>query len=482
MWVPRPKAHGLAEKKTSRTLTAVILAAGKGKRLKSSTPKVLHPVCGKPALWHVLNAALAARPTKIVVVVGHGGDDVRGAVKSWGIMPAPVFVEQTEQLGTGHAVLMAEKAVGRSDEVLIANGDFDPVRPEDVRALVSLHRRRKATASLISTVLDEPGGYGRIVREDGRLVDVIEGIDASAEVRRIREVGTNWIVFRRDILFATLPILDRNNRQHEYYVNRAISVILHKGERVEVLTADTGGTLGLNSRGGLAAVERVIRTRINADHLANGVTLIDPNTTYIDIDVKIGADTVIRPNTFLEGATKIGAGCDIGPSSRLVDSTVGDGAVVTFAVVLKSKLGKDTSVGPYARLRPGCELATGARAGAFVDLKAAKIGRNSKVAHLAYVGDAVIGEGVNVGAGAVTVNYDGYKKQVTIIQDGASIGSDTMLIAPITVGKDATTGAGSVITKDVPAGSLAVERGEQREVPGYRKKKDAANRQKMEGK
>ncbi|MEA2522263.1 MAG: bifunctional UDP-N-acetylglucosamine pyrophosphorylase / glucosamine-phosphate N-acetyltransferase, partial [Actinomycetota bacterium] len=207
----------MAEKKTSRTLTAVILAAGKGKRLKSSTPKVLHPVCGKPALWYVLRAARAARPTKIVVVIGHGGDDVREAVKSWRITPPPVFVEQPEQLGTGHAVLAAEKAVGKSDEVLIANGDFDPVRPEDVRSLVSLHRRRKATASLISTVLDEPGGYGRIVREDGRVTDVIEGIDASAEVRRIREVGTNWIVFRRDILFATLPILDRNNRQREYY-------------------------------------------------------------------------------------------------------------------------------------------------------------------------------------------------------------------------------------------------------------------------
>lgn len=472
----------MAEQKTSRSLTAVILAAGKGKRLKSSTPKVLHPVCGKPALWHVLQAVLAARPSKIVVVVGHGGDDVRDAVKSWGITPVPVFVEQTEQLGTGHAVLVAQRAVGKADEVLIANGDFDPVRAEDVRALVSLHRRRKATASLISTVLAEPGGYGRIVREDGRVTDVMEGIDASAEIRRIREVGTNWIVFQRNILFATLPILDTNNRQREYYVNRAISVILKKGERVEVLTADTGGTLGLNSRGGLAAVERVVRDRINAGHLAHGVTLIDPNTTYIDVGVKIGADTVIRPNTFLEGATKIGAGCDIGPSSRVVDSTVADGAVVTFAVVLKSKLGKDTSVGPYARLRPGCELAAGARAGAFVDLKAAKIGRNSKVAHLAYVGDAVIGEGVNVGAGVVTVNYDGYKKQVTTIKDGARIGSDTMLIAPITVGKDATTGAGSVITKDVPAGSLAVERGEQRVVPGYRKKKDAANRQKMEGK
>jgi len=471
----------LAEKKTSRSLTAVILAAGKGKRLKSSTPKVLHPICGKPALWHVLNAARAARPTKIVVVVGHGGDAVRNAVKSWGITPAPVFVEQTEQLGTGHAVLVAEKAVGRSTDVLVLGGDYDPVTGDHVRRLMSTHRRTKSVATILTTEVADPGGYGRILRTGDRLDRIVEHADATPAQRAIHEVWLLVSAFRREDLFRALPAVGRENRQREYYLNEIFPILMDKGERISAVEVDTGGAMGLNSRGGLAAVERVVRDRINGAHLANGVTLIDPNTTYIDVDVKIGADTVIRPNTFLEGSTKIGGGCDIGPSSRVVDSTVDDGATVTFAVVLSSKLGKNTSVGPYARLRPGCELATGARAGAFVDLKAAKIGRDSKVAHLAYVGDAVIGADVNIGAGTVTVNYDGYKKQVTTIKDGARVGSATMLVAPITVGKDATTGAGSVITKDVPAGSLAVERGEQRNVPGYRKKKDAEHRRTRQG-
>jgi bifunctional UDP-N-acetylglucosamine pyrophosphorylase/glucosamine-1-phosphate N-acetyltransferase len=471
----------LAEKKTSRTLTAVILAAGKGKRLKSSTPKVLHPICGKPALWHVLNAARAARPTKIVVVIGHGGDAVREAVKTWGITPAPVFVEQTEQLGTGHAVLAAEKAVGRSTDVLVLGGDYDPVTGEHVRRLMSTHRRTKSAATILTTEVADPGGYGRILRAGDRLERIVEQADATPAQRAIHEVWLLVSAFRREDLYRALPAVGRENRQREYYLNEIFPILMDKGERVSAVQVDTGGAMGLNSRGGLAAVERVVRDRINAAHLANGVTLIDPNTIYIDVDVKIGADTVIRPNTFLEGATKIGAGCDIGPSSRVVDSTVGDGATVTFAVVLGSKLGKHTSVGPYARLRPGCELAVGARAGAFVDLKAAKIGRDSKVAHLAYVGDAVIGADVNIGAGTVTVNYDGYKKQVTTIEDRARVGSATMLVAPVTVGRDATTGAGSVITKDVPAGSLAVERGEQRNVPGYRQKKDAEHRRTRQG-
>jgi bifunctional UDP-N-acetylglucosamine pyrophosphorylase / glucosamine-1-phosphate N-acetyltransferase len=481
MCVPRPKAHGLAEKKTSRTLTAVILAAGKGKRLKSSTPKVLHPICGKPALWHVLNAARAARPTKIVVVIGHGGDAVRDVVKSWGITPAPIFVEQTEQLGTGHAVLAAEKAVGRSTDVLVLGGDYDPVTGDHIRELMATHRRTKGAATILTTEVADPGGYGRILRDGNRLERIVEHADATAAQRSIHEVWLLVSAFRREDLYRTLPAVGRENRQREYYLNEVFPILLEKGERVSVVQVDTGGAMGLNSRGGLAAVERVVRARINATHLANGVTLIDPEATYIDMDVKIGADTVIRPNTYLEGKTKIGTACDIGPSTRIVDSAVGDRATVTFAVVLGSKLGKDTSVGPYARLRPGCEFASGARAGAFVDLKAVKIGRNSKVPHLAYVGNAVLGADVNIGAGTVTVNYDGYEKHITTSKDGARVGSDTMLVAPVTVGKDANTGAGSVITKDVPAGSLAVERGEQRNIRGYRRKKDAEHRRTRQG-
>jgi bifunctional UDP-N-acetylglucosamine pyrophosphorylase / glucosamine-1-phosphate N-acetyltransferase len=456
-----------------RSLALVVLAAGRGKRLKSALPKVLHPICGKPALWHVLQAGMAAKPSKIVIVVGHGADDVKAAVSAWGLSPKPVFVEQAEQLGTGHAVLVAEKAVGRAGNVLIANGDFDPASPQDIKTLVASHRRSSSAASVISTELDRPGGYGRVVRDGGKLTGIVEHADATTAERAIREVSTNWMVFRRSDLFAALPLLDRENRQAEYYLNRVIPILLDKGEKVSVRQADTGGTLGLNSRGGLAAVERVIRERINDLHMSNGVTLIDPATTYIDMGVSIGPDTVVQPLTFLQGDTVVGRGCKIGPSTRIVDSVVGDRSEVTFSVVLGSTIGRDALIGPFARLRPGCRLADGTKAGAFVDVKNSSIGKGSKVPHLSYVGDASIGEGVNVGAGTVTVNFDGLNKHVTKIEDGASIGSDTMLIAPVRVGKNAVTGAGSVITRDVPAGALAVERGEQRNIAGYRERKAA---------
>jgi len=459
-----------------RSLAVVVLAAGKGKRLKSAIPKVLHPICGKPALWHVLQLARAARPKKIVVVVGHGADDVRAAVRSWGLEPAPVFVEQSEQLGTGHAVLAAERAVGRVDDVLVLGGDFDPVTERDVRSLLRTHRRSGAAVTLASTELDEPGGYGRVVREGSRLVEIVEDVDASPHVRAIREVSIVLFAFRRTALFSVLPELDRKNRQREYYLNRTVPLLLERGEKAAVVRVDTGGVMGLNSRDGLAAVERVVRRRINDAHLASGVTLIDPVATYIDVGVWIGRDTVIRPNTFLEGDTKIGAACEIGPSARIVDSAVGDRSEVSFAVVIGSTIGRDVTVGPFVRMRPGTVMRDRSKAGAFVDLKASTIGEGSKVPHLSYVGDTEMGRDVNVGAATVTVNFDGWEKHRTVIEDGASIGSDTMLIAPVRVGKGAATGAGSVITKDVPAGALAVERSEQRTVPGYRARKEAERR------
>jgi bifunctional UDP-N-acetylglucosamine pyrophosphorylase/glucosamine-1-phosphate N-acetyltransferase len=415
-------------------------------------------------------------PDKIVIVVGHGAEDVREAVASWKLKPKPVFVEQSKQLGTAHAVLAARSAVGRVGDVLVANGDFDPVRRDDVRALVRHHRRADATVTIASTELFHPGTYQRIVRDGGRVIDVIEGTDASAQVRRINEVGTNWMVFERGPLFDALPKVRRNNRQREYYLNDAVTILLRDGLRVDAIVCDTGGTLGLNSRGGLAAVTEVIRRRINERHLDAGVTLIDPAAAYIDVDVRIGPDTTIHPNTYLEGATGVGAGCEIGPSSVLRDSTVGDGSEVTFSVVTGSAIGRDAHVGPFARLRDGVVLADGATIGNFVEAKSTRMGRGSKAKHLTYLGDAEIGDDVNVGAGTVTVNYDGYRKHATRIDDGASIGSDTMLVAPIQIGRDATTGAGSVITKDVPPGALAVERGEQRTISGYRDRKDAEHR------
>jgi bifunctional UDP-N-acetylglucosamine pyrophosphorylase / glucosamine-1-phosphate N-acetyltransferase len=468
----------LATTKTTRTdtLTAVILAAGKGKRLRSARPKVLHPICGKPALWHVLRVAAGAKPAKIVIVVGHGADDVRQAVASWGITPKPVFVEQPEQLGTAHAVAAAEKAVGRSAHVLVLGGDYDPITADDVNALVRAHRRAKAAATIATAEVDDPGGYGRVIRDGDRLVEIVEHADATPAQRAINEVWLLATVFRREDLFRTLPAVDAENRQREYYLNDVFPIMLDKGESIAAITVDTGGVMGLNSRGGLAAVTRVVRRRINEAHMAKGVTLLDPGTTYIDVGVTIGAETTIGPNTTIEGETRIGKDCRIGPNVQIADTTIGNGATIRFAVVEGATLKRNVTVGPFARIRPGTTLADNVIVGSYVEVKNAEIGTGSKVPHLSYVGDATVGKRTNIGAANVTANWDGYRKHRTTIGDDVRTGSDTIMVAPVAIGDGAVTGAGSVISKDVPAGALGVERTEQRVVKGYRKRKDAEHR------
>ena len=463
----------MPKKTSSPSLAAVVLAAGEGKRLKSASQKVLHPICGRPALWYVLQNVKAARPSRIVVVVHHDGDAVREAVRSWGIRPEPVFVEQGKPFGTGHAVMVAEDAVGRAREVLVVGGDYDPATPEHVRELLRVHRRTKSAATILTTEVAEPGGYARIVRDGTALVQIVEGSDAPPALRRVKEISLLLFAFRREDLFRALPLVGRENVQREYYLNEVFPILMEKGERVSAVKVDTGGAMGINSRRGLAETVRVVRERINGKHMERGVTIVDPGTTFVDVDVRIGADTVVHPMTFLEGPTRIGAGCEIGPSTRIADSRVEDGAIVQFSVVREARIGPRATVGPFAHVRPGTVLAEGAKAGAFVEIKASKVGEGAKVPHLSYVGDAEVGKGANVGAGTVTVNYDGYRKHRTQIGEDARIGSDTMLVAPVRVGDGAVTGAGSVITKDVPAGALAVERSEQRVVKGYRKRKDA---------
>ena len=408
-----------------------------------------------------------------MIVVHHGADEVRDAVRSWNVAPSPVFVEQGEALGTGHAVLAAEKAIGRASEVLVVGGDYDPVEPADVRALLATHRRTRSAATILTADVARPGGYARIEREGSRLIRIVEGFDAPPALRRINEVSLLVFAFRRADLFRALPLVGRENTQREYYLNEVFPILQDKGERVSVVKVDTGGAMGINSRGGLAETTRVVRERINAAHLENGVTIVDPATTYIDVDVRIGRDTVIHPSTFLSGSTSIGAGCEIGPVTRIVDTRVGEGAVVHFSVVREARIGARAQVGPYAHVRPGTVLGPRSKAGTFVEIKASEIGEGGKVPHLAYVGDAKIGRRANLGAGTVTVNYDGYAKHRTVVGDDARVGSDTMLVAPVKVGRGAVTGAGSVITKDVPGGALAVERSEQRVVKGYRARKDA---------
>jgi bifunctional UDP-N-acetylglucosamine pyrophosphorylase/glucosamine-1-phosphate N-acetyltransferase len=419
---------------------------------------------------------MAARPSSIAIVVGHGKGLVEEAVRGWKISPDPVFVDQGEPLGTGHAVLAAEETVRHADEVLVLPGDDPLVAVDEVRALQRAHLRTGAAASVLTTEVEDPRGYARVVRERDRLIafTVEEVADASPQLRKIREVSTLVYLMRREDLYRALPKVDRENRQREYYLPDVISILLEKGERVTVVPIDWGGAMGLNSRGGLAAVVGVMRRRILEGHMARGVTFVDPDTTYVDSDVRIGPDTVIQPSTFLQGRTRVGVGCRIGPYVRIVDSTVGDEAEVTFASVLDARVGPRASVGPFASIRPGTVLDEGAKAGTFVEIKASRVGKGSKVPHLSYVGDATLGRDVNIGAGTITANYDGFDKHATIIGDEVHVGSDTMLIAPVKVGKRAWTGAGSVISRDVPAGALAVERSEQRTVLGYDERKRAA--------
>jgi bifunctional UDP-N-acetylglucosamine pyrophosphorylase/glucosamine-1-phosphate N-acetyltransferase len=463
------------QRTTSGDLAAIVLAAGLGKRMKSATPKVLHPVAGKPGLWHVLRAAVAARPSRLIVVVGHGRQRVEEAVRSWGLRPEPVFVDQGEPLGTAHAVLAAERAVGRARDVLVLAGDDPLIEPHHVRALLRLHRRTKASATILTSVVDDPTGYGRVVRRGRDLVRIVQESDATSEEREIREISTLVYAFRREDLFKALPAVGRDNRQHEQYLPDALAILKDKGERVAVLPVDLGGTwVGLNSRASLAELDRILRRRILDRHMAAGVTFVDPETTFVDVGVRIGRDTVVQPLTFLEGDTTVGAGCTIGPATRISDSRIDDGADVTFSVIREARVGKAAAVGPYASLRPGTIIEEGAKAGTFVEIKASRVGRRSKVPHLSYVGDATIGRDTNVGAGTVTVNYDGFAKHPTVVGDEVHIGSDTMLVAPVEVGDRAWTGAGSVITRDVPPGALAVERSEQRVVAGYDARRRAA--------
>jgi bifunctional UDP-N-acetylglucosamine pyrophosphorylase / glucosamine-1-phosphate N-acetyltransferase len=455
---------------SSRSATVVVLAAGLGKRLKSKLPKVLHPVCGRPALWHVLRAAGGARPARIVVVVHHGREQVEEAVRSWGVRPEPVFVDQSTPLGTGHAVMVAEPAVGQVSDVVVLAGDDPLISSDHVRRLVGVHRRSKAAATILTTTVDDPTGYWRVTRRGTELVEL--GAEADPQATGPGEIATLAYSFRRGDLFEALPLVDRQNRQSEYYLPDTLHILRDKGLRLSAAHVDAGGALGVNSRAQLTEVNRVMRERIVREHAARGVTFLDPLTAYVDVGVRIGPETVIHPMTFLEGKTRIGGGCEIGPSTRIVDSRVGNGSAVQFSVVRGARIGRRASIGPFAHVRPGTVLADGAKAGSFVEIKASRIGAGSKVPHLSYVGDATVGRNTNIGAGTVTVNYDGWDKHRTVIGDEVKIGSDTMLVAPVKVGRRAMTGAGSVVTKDVPAGALAIERAEQRNVPGFRDRKE----------
>lgn len=464
----------------SRPFSALILAAGKGTRMKSVHPKVVHPVCGVPMVRHVIDCALAAGAERVVPVIGHGAEQVRQVAEASGDRVSCVVQEQ--QLGTGHAVRVCESSVGDSPHpVVILNGDVPLVTPELLTQVVTHHNNSGGGITVVTVELDDPTGYGRMVRgKSGDLKRVVEQKDASPEELAVCEVNTGIYVADPQMLFPLLARVSDDNAQGEYYLTDIVGLSLEDGRVVHVYRSpDPTQVLGVNSRAELARANAVMRGRIHERLMDNGVTLIDPARVDIDASVTIGSDTTIHPGVTLQGSTAIGEGCEILPGTRIVDSTLGDGITVKdHCLVDGAALAGENTVGPMAHLRPGAVLARGAKIGNFVEIKKADIGEGSKVNHLSYVGDATVGKGVNIGAGTITCNYDGVNKFRTEIGDDVFVGSDTQLVAPVKVGRGATIGAGTTVTGDVPADALAVSRTTQKNVVGWAKRRRAQQKKK----
>lgn len=446
---------------------AVILAAGKGKRMNSDLPKVLHRCAGAPLIRYVLDTVAAAGITEVVIVIGTGANQVRDALGD-----NYRYVWQEFQRGTGDAVAKALPYLSPDcRELLVLCGDTPLLTPGSLTRLLAARREAAADACILTSIFEDPSGYGRIVRDNSGLVAaIVEDGDATSGQKEIKEINTGTYSFNRAALEEAILRLKPDNRQGEYYLTDVVSLLRQAGRAVAAFAAPPAETAGINTRRDLAAVEGVFRQRECERLLDAGVAIIDPAVTYIDHGVDVGRDTIIKPFCFLEGHTRVGANCVIGPGARLVDTKLGNGVVVQSSLLIGSTAGDGCQIGPFAYLRPGTVLAEGVKVGDFVEIKQTEVGPGSKIPHLSYVGDAVIGAGVNVGAGTITCNYDGVSKHRTYIGDGAFIGSNTNLIAPVTIGAEAVTGAGSTITKDVPDGSLAVERGRQAVVEGWRKK------------
>jgi bifunctional UDP-N-acetylglucosamine pyrophosphorylase/glucosamine-1-phosphate N-acetyltransferase len=446
-----------------RPLAAVVLAAGEGTRMRSELPKVLHPLCGRPMLLHVVDALVALPLERIVIVVGHGAERVTKTLQDQIASEMPIeFVEQRVQRGTGDAVSVGLTAFSDDPDldgdVLVMPGDAPLVRPEVLARLARDHREADAAATLLTAELDElTRDFGRLVRDDkGRADHIVEKTDATPEELEIDEVNTSIYCFRRGLLAPALRRLSPENAQGEYYLTDAVAVLRHAGHDVLAVPAnDRTAAMHVNDRAQLAAAEAELRSRINLHWMREGVSMVDPTSTYVDAGVELEPDVRLLPGTILEGRTVISSGAVVGPDTQLVDTIVGERAVVRQTVARDSEIGDDCTVGPFVSLRPGTRLATGAHVGTFVETKNAEIGEGAKVPHLSYVGDAEIGPRANIGAGTITANYDGRNKHRTVVGADARISSNTVLVAPVEVGEGAYTGAGAVVNRDVPAGALA---------------------------
>jgi bifunctional UDP-N-acetylglucosamine pyrophosphorylase/glucosamine-1-phosphate N-acetyltransferase len=435
----------------ARGLAVVILAAGEGKRMRSEQPKVLHEVGGKPLVLHVLDAADQLRPKRTVVVIGSGAEQVRDVIGSRG-----ECVVQQRRLGTGHAVLQAKSALARfRGDVVVLCGDVPLMRASTLKKLVSKHRRGSALASVLSMTVEDPTGYGRIVR-DG-VLRIVEHADATSSELYIDEVNTATYCFDARFLFDALGTLESNNAQREYYLTDLVEMAAKRGKAVCEQLADADEGIGVNSRRDLATAECALQERLIEAWMDAGVTFLDPSSVFVGTDVLLSRDCIVGPNVVLAGSTRVGTGCRFDGASWVRDTIVERGTHVRWGVVADgARIGKGARVGPYAHLRPAAELAEDVHVGNFVEVKNASIGPRSKANHLSYIGDATVGRDANVGAGTITCNYDGFRKHRTVIGDRVQIGSDTQLVAPVSLGADSYIAAGSTVTRDVPAWALAM--------------------------
>jgi bifunctional UDP-N-acetylglucosamine pyrophosphorylase/glucosamine-1-phosphate N-acetyltransferase len=449
----------------------VVLAAGKGTRMKSQVPKVLHRISGFALIERVLRTAEALTPASITLVVGHGADEVKAALGSQKNLQ---FVVQEQQLGTGHALLQTRSLLeGKAGIVVLLSGDVPLLTGRTLQSLIETHVQCDAAATVVTANMPRPFGYGRIVRTNGRISKIVEERDASPAQRKINEINSGIYAFDLATLFGALDSIGTSNNQGEYYLPDLIAIHKKHKRIVATLTVERAEEIrGINSRTELAEVSAMVRQQKNEELMAAGVTLIDPATTYVDSDVVVGADTVIHPCVFLEGSTRIGAACEIHAGSRIVNSTIGDRVCVrNHTVVTDSTIEAGVFLGPFAHIRPGSSVGEDAHIGNFVELKKTSMGKGAKANHLAYLGDATIGSATNVGAGTITCNYDGEKKHQTTIGKNVFVGSNSTLVAPVTLADGSYIAAGSAVTADVPAGALGIGRARQENKEGWREKR-----------
>lgn len=435
-------------------LKVIILAGGQGTRMKSKMPKVLHKVLDRAMIDYVIEASKDIKADDIMVIVGHQSAMVKSVLGT-----ELKYGYQKEQLGTGHAVMQGLDFIEDDENVLILYGDTPLIKPETLQKLIEIHTKEKNYATVISSFVKNPTGYGRIVRENGIFNKIVEQKDTTKEQAKINEINTGVYVFNSNALKQALNNLSNDNAQNEYYLTDTLEIIKNTGNKVGIMIADDNEEfLGVNSKSELAIANNIMKKRINKQHMDNGITIEDPNNTYIGKDVVIKEDTIILPGCIIEGKTTIGSDCIIGPYARITSSDIKDCVSISNSTVLSSSIDSYTTVGPYAYLRPNSHIGKHVKIGDFVEIKNSNIDDNTKISHLTYVGDSDVGKNVNFGCGTVTVNYDGKNKFRTTIKDNAFIGCNTNLIAPVELGENSSTGAGSTITKDVPENALAISR------------------------